>query len=1007
MFTNKMVLVSKILVTAFAVLFAFMITATVILMENKSAVSSFLGAETFRLDNTNVDPNANTEYFASDYKNVDDVMKAGRDICAEVETEGAVLIKNDNNALPFTSDERDISLVSVTSVDPVYVGATGSATKGKPSDNLQSYKQVFEAENFNVNETLWNFYTDNKDTYKRGILSLDPSDKNAAKNYVVGDAPWSAVSTAAGDSFSVYGDAAIVVIGRSGGEGSDFASGSEHTLAQVDGQSGIDYLTLTDTEKTLFEGLAQLKTVGTVKKIVVLINSASAFETEFLNNVDYKIDACMWIGATGDNGLISVPRLLTGKQVPSGRLSDTFYNDNADNPVTANFGNYVYAGADTYLSGNPSAKHFDKYVVYQEGIYVGYRYVETRYEDYVTNRGNAGSFDYSDVVGYTFGYGLSYADFGYSEFKVEQKGNKYVASVKVTNNSDDVTAKEVVQIYLQKPYTEGGTEKSAVELVGFDKTDLLAPKASEKVEIEIDGKYISSYDADDAKTYVVDKGDYYFTAAKDAHDAVNNILAAKNYTPSSTNGRMDGEGNRQLVGKFTKGYDRETYAYSETGAKITNLFDHADINKYEGRGNNSVTWLSRSNWTGTYPDIGGVKLTMTEAMYNDMTAQLEIKGDDKSYPTYGKDSGLQLIDLKTDSEGNDIPFDSALWDTFLDQLTWKQTELLVTNGLRRTTDGLESIGKPATVDMNGPIGLTQAYGVGPRGLAAKLGQDPNKNKYPTAFPCLGILASSFNLELAEKMGSVIGEDALWAGFSGLYGPCSNIHRSPYMGRTAEYYCEDALLSGLMLASQSAGLQKKGCYVYNKHLVLNEQETNRLGVGTWVHEQALRENYLRTFEIPVKTMDAKNIMTSFNRLGVQWTGGDYNLVTRWLRNEVGLTGFIVSDMFSAINDKYSNVEYMLMAGGNLPDGNLKEGQRLEGYESGYGELAQYMRESAHYILYTVLHSNAMNGYAIGTVVIPVTPGWIIAVTVVDIILGVLTVAASVLCVLIFFKRRRCS
>jgi beta-glucosidase len=812
----------KILVACFGTLFGITYTVGTIAFENKPVINGVLNQPDYKYE-AGTSTGADTDYFKSAYTSLTDVMNHGRDVCEAAEEEGAVLLKNANKALPLKSDSRKVSLVGITSVDPVYGGTGSGAVK---STDAETMKDAMTNAGFSINTNLWDWYTANKDAYKRGTANIGTgffTEKIMKPN----DAPWDVVNTNVGSSFATFGDAAIVVLGRVGGEGNDMPAGTTATPSKTEANAEGDYLNLTDVEKGLFVGLKGLKDAGTIKKIVVLLNSANAMETAFIDNAAYGIDAAMWIGTTGHTGLSGIAKLLAGDNNanPSGGLSDTYYADNKYNPVLANFGDYTYADSASYADTNNSS--YDKYVVYQEGIYLGYKYTETRYEDAVTKRAKTGTFNYKDAVSYPFGYGLSYTDFSFSDFKVTKTGDDYKVSVKVTNTGSDYSGKKPVQIYIQKPYTSydeaNGIEKAAVELLGYAKTGVLAPNASETVDVTVTGRDFASYDANKAKTYIVDAGDYYLTAASDSHEAINNILAAKGFSKADG---MTADGQAALTYKTTLAFSDTKYSYSaETNAKIKNLFDEADLNKNTLVGDdNKVTYLSRSNWEGTFPTAAPA-LKMTKEMSDEMLNMKNITGDETAYPTYGASNGLQLIDLMKDAEGKDIPYDSPIWETLLDELTWDDTLKVITNGLRQTA-AIDTIGKIGTRDHNGPTGCTQPYGEGVNGLAYKTGADPSKTKYPTCYPCNGIIASTFSGEVSAKVGDAIGEDALWAGYSGLYGPCSNIHRSPYEGRCFEYYSEDAVLSGSILAVETKGIQSHGCYVYNKHFALNDQETNR-------------------------------------------------------------------------------------------------------------------------------------------------------------------------------------
>ena len=999
----------KILITSLGTISAISLTGTKIALENDGSINSFLGVqETVYTPNENADEQ-DTEYYKSKFNNLQDVIDNGRNLNRLVQQEGSVLLKNDNNALPLKEGNRKVSLVGVSSVDPAFSG-TGSGSVD--TSDAPSFKKAMENAGFEVNDTLWNFYSDNLDTYKRPNPSSVGGPVNVYNfqsfNYGTGDASWNDVNSNCGSSFSEYGDAAIYTITRIGGESHDIPSGLDSARKHDYNKTSInedgDYLDLSDTEVDVLKGLKDLKDQKKIKNTVLIINSPNPMETDFLLDPELGIDACLWIGTPGTNGLQGVANLLAGEDgdeaiSPSGSLPDTYYTDNQKyNPVMSNFGYFAYENNETYFPRNQYGDRYYNYihyVCYQEGIYLGYKYTETRYEDSILNQGNVGEFNYDDVVSFPFGYGLSYTTFEFLSMKTSKTDTGYQVKVRV-KNTGSTYGKKAVQVYIQKPYTtydtENFIEKSSVELAGFGKTKNLAPNEEEEVIIDISDDLFKSYDAYGAKTYIQDAGDYYITAAGDSHEAINNILAYKGKTTADG---MTENGDKNFVYHETREFNSTKYATSKaTNQKVTNLFEHADMNFYDGKIYNWVDYLSRSDWEGTYPDINGVEFTMTKEMADQMKTYVEpVKEDSESYPTYGASQVLTLADFIKDENGNPISYDNPLWDKLLDQMTYEETSYLLSNGLRHTK-GVPSVAKPETLDHNGPIGLTQAYGSGPNGLAAKK-DDPLKNKKPTSYSCAGIQAATMNADLIEDMGEAMGEDALWAGYSGLYGPCSNIHRSPYEGRAFEYFSEDAVLSGLILASETKGIQSKGCYVYNKHFALNEQETNRPGVGTWANEQTIRENYLRAFELPITESNAYCVMSAYNRIGLIPSYCDYNLQTAWLRGETGMEGFNVSDYYTNAL-KYTTLSQIIMAGVDLPDADLNGNNSLDRFNDGkHGGLANQMRESAKRILYTVSRSNAMNGTSSGGTISFITPAWKYVLYSMDGVLVGLTVASIAL------------
>ncbi len=1000
---NKIVkLVSKITTVAMTVLFGLSTMATVIAMENRTEVNMFFGQQDYDIIPCANAANEGTDYFKSKYKSVREVKDAALDMAEELVAEGAVLLKNDNGALPLAKDSK-VSLFSISSVDPAY-GGKGSAQAGSTSE-AANMKQGLEQAELQVNPTLWNFYNTNKMTYGRDTKNMDQTQQTLK------DAPWDDL-VADGDvnaSITSYGDAAILTITRVGGEGSDsLPSGYKDAL---DG----NYLKLGVNEDSVLKGLKELKDQGKIKTILVVLNCSYAFETEFLYDSAYGVDAAVWVGTVGQTGFNALGDILTGKVNPSGKLSDTYWYRHSANPVMKNFGSYQYTNASDYYSvipknsQGPNPKYYS-YVVYQEGIYLGYRYAETRYEDVVMGTPNAGEFDYSKTISHPFGFGLSYSEFTFTDYTVTKADGKYTVSVKVTNVGG-VAGKEVVQIYVQKPYTEydktNGIEKAAVELVGYAKTKLLNAGESETLTIEIDERDFTSYDANGTKTYILDEGDYYLTAAKNAHDAVNNVLAAKGYTPA--NG-MDAAGDDSLTYHTTLAFDSTTYAKSEgTGETVTNLFDAADINKYESKGNNAVTYLSRKDWTGTMPSSNAT-LQLNDAMIAEILAQdsLEsIEKDNVEYPKYGNPTDspkYQLIEMRVDENGEKIPYTDTKWDEFMDELSWDEIAAIVSDGYHHTI-GNPRITKPETYDYNGPCGLTaSSYGNDKSGLAAKT-NDPNGDERPVYYPGVGVITSTYNQELVSRFGEILGEEALWAGYNGFYGIGVNMHRSAYEGRTYEYYSEDSFLAGRTAALETAGLQKYGCSAYIKHFALNDQESQRHGISVWLNEQTLREIYLKGFEMAVVEGGADNAMAAFNRVGVTFAAGYDALLNQFLRGEAGMTGFVVSDMWQQTYSD-ANLPIFILEGLDIPDGTIKNVPALfDQFKTGYGELAWAMRESAKRILYNTVHSNAMNGYCTHTRIVSVMPQWQALAITLDVVLGVLTLASATLATLCFITWRK--
>lgn len=959
---------------------AIVFTGNVIAGECAGQINSALGTATSKVVSTLAEGETEgyARYFESKYNSIAELKAAGEAKVREVEGEGIVLLKNDNNVLPL-KEGSDVALVGVTILDPVY-GGTGSGAVD--ANGAANYYDVMTQAGYNVvDKALLDYYVE----------------KEAKRNaHEIGEVKWSKVKKNNGDTIG-NGEDVIFVVGRVGGEGNDVTVTIDDTLDD-------DYLKLNENELSVLEGLKELKDDGKIRSITMIINSANPMSVGFLNDEAYGVDAALWVGSVGQTGIYAVGDVISGKTNPSGSLPDTWWVDNQLNPVQNNFGSYTYADANSFDLGT-NANKFNQYVVYQEGIYLGYKYTETRYEDVVMGTPNAGDFNYNSIVGYPFGYGLSYTSFSFSDMQVEKTGEgqqtSYDVSVKVTNTGA-VAGKKTVQVYAQKPYTEydkqNGIEKAAVELAGYGKTAILQPGESEVVKVNVPEYFLTSYDATGTGVYILDEGHYYLTVADDSHAAANNILAAKGMT---TENGMTAAGDASLTYGMDYTFDAETYATSYgTGSEVKSLFADADVNRYAGSGDNSVIYYSRSNWAGTVTS-GPVQLTMTAQIAADAKLDDSDLPDATGveFPTMGVSANLQLVNMM------DYDYDDPQWDIFMDQLTYEQMAKLCANGLRMTIN-IDAIGKPLTVDHNGPSGVTQKYSVGENGYAVQT-NDPQKDIKGTCYPCNGIIAATFNDELIREVGELIGEDAMWAGYAGLYGTGLNIHRSPYAGRVFEYYSEDGTLTGLVDTAETLGIQSKGVYVYNKHFVLNDQENNRAGIATWINEQALRENYLRAFELPIVNADAKCVMTAFNRLGAQWAGAYTELLTDWLRGEAGMEGFAVTDMY---DDTYMVKANEVVAGNDIPDNYV--GDDISQFAA-YGPngatpnaaVAQALRTSSKRVLYTVLHSRGMDGISSNTQIVSVTPWWQMTLNVAQWTLTGLTALALLLLLLDMAPRKK--
>ncbi len=863
------------------------------------------------------------QYFTPDFASGEEKSAAGYDVAKQVEAEGATLLYNAGEALPLAKGAK-ITLMSNNSVDIVY-GGTGSGNVDASKAN--SLKNAMEMAGLQVNPAMWDFYNSKEaEAYKRG-----GSTGVGAAASSVSEIPWDVYPENALSSIASYGDAAVVTISRIGGEGADC------------GFEGYNYLALDENEKTMLSKLKAMKEEGSIAKIIMLVNTSNPLQMDFMKKNDYSIDAILWIGGVGVAGLDAVGEILSGDVNPSGSLVDTYCFDNYSSPAMANNHPVVYAGD---VSRIPDSA--DTYEIYAEGIYVGYKYYETRYEDVVMGTGNAGSFAYDDVVAYPFGYGLSYSTFDYSDYSVNYNASSdvYEVSVKVTNTGK-YAGKETVQIYVQSPYTsydvQNKIEKASVSLVGFGKTEILNPGESETLRILVDKADMASYDFYGAGTYIMDEGTYYLTAATDAHNAVNNILAAKGFAVN---------GDETLCYAIDQKFDASTYAVSKAGVKVENQLADSDINTYYDKGNNGVTYLSRNDWTGTWPTELAT-ITLTEGMIKDLQLTRYNASDypEATMPTMGAKNGLSLYDMI----GKD--YDDPQWEPLLDQLTFDEMVSFIGDSFHWTMP-IESVNAPGTRDENGPQGLTATL------FGAGLGAET------TAFTSEDVMAATFNLALMEKVGAIMGNDCLMAGVTFLYGPGNNIHRTPYGGRNFEYYSEDGFLSGKISAAEVGQIENRGVHVVMKHFALNDSEQDRIGLGVWLTEQAAREIYLKAFQDVFEEGNAGGTMVAYTRWGCVWSGGYRPLMQNIMRDEWGNDGLTITDN---VLTQYVNGPDALMAGGVTTfDAMLwYVNKALPKYKKD-PVMVNAMREACHHNLYAIANSQAMNGIGAGTTIDRITP-----------------------------------
>lgn len=968
---------SKKLWTALSVVLASLLALFIVITDVAIRYSPLINA-TLGIDPTETidegDGTENTNYFPAEYTTEQSVRNYASDVSERVEAEGLTLLKNDNNALPLGSGAK-VSLFLTGSVQ-LNCSAQGLRNANDYA-NYPTLRQALEDVNVSVNPTLWDFYTDKVASGYGGERRLNEQ-TNLQTGYIR-EVPWTEMTSAVTDSFSDYSDAAIVVITRDATEGSDAVTHGS------DGENG-NYLALSPEEKQTLEQLTLLKQRGVFDSIVVLLNYAVTVQLDFLMEQNIDVDAVMWIGNVGMSGINAVADALVGNVNPSGRLTDTFVYDNFSSPAMASWmlsENKAFANSwnDSRLSGNAETTQ-QYYGVYVEGIYVGYRYYETRYADLVEGARNVGIYDYNSTVAFPFGYGLSYTQFEYSNFTVTAEGDDgYNVSVLVTNTGE-VAGKNTVQIYLQKPYTDYarqyGIEVAAVELVGFDKTTELEPGASEEVTIYVSKEDFTSYDVYGAGTYILDEGDYYLATGNGSHEAVNNILAAKGYD-SDDGMTTDGDEDLAVKALTVVNRDTETYSVSSiTGNPIGNKLEDGDINRYSGAGENLVTYVSRSNWEGTWPTKAAM-LTLTDEMVEDLqNLTIEDVEESGTLPLYGQTNGLTLAMMR----GKD--YDDEDWDKLLDQMSFDEINTLLTTCISQTP-AVQSISKPRTQEMDGPTYCKEGI-TGSR------------------FPCEAIWAATYNTELIAEVGAALANDARLAGYSGMWIPGINIHRVPYGGRNHEYFSEDPYLTGVAAQAEITALQSYGVIAQPKHYAFNEQEMNRGGIGIWLNEQSAREIYLEPWKYAVapELGNSHALMTAFNRFGCKWVSADANLMGI-LRDEFGFEGYVITDMADAIGTQYMTALDGILAG---TDCWLSSGSHSFAQYRNSPTVTNAMREAAKRILYNVCnYSAAMNGYSTTTRTIIIMPWWQIALISVITVFAVVTAGCVAMLVVSEIKERK--
>lgn len=895
-------------------------------------------------------------------------IEAAYDFCEREEEEGSVLLYNKNNALPLSASERNVTAFGRGSIDPVFRSTAGGSSTNKAYQ--QTPVDALKGAGFNVNQTVLDAYAAAPAPEARSVSSVGEYDPALFTGSVK-------------SSFASYGDVAFVTLSRFATEGQDLA---------MSNNKGKRMLELDDNEKAIFQ---TIKDSGSFKKVVVLLNSVFAIELNWLE--EYNVDAVLWVGNPGFYGMPGAIRVVTGEVNPSGHTQATFAANSLSAPSAENFGlhSYDYGGRTPRAAGN-------SFVSYNEGIYVGYKYYETRYEDTVLGQGNASSsvgakasasgWSYADEVCFPFGFGLSYTTYEYTldDLNYNAGDDEFTAKITV-KNTGAMDGKASVQLYLQSPYTDydrqNKVEKSAIQLLAYEKVEVKAG-GSETVTLKVPGYLIAAYDSYGAKGYILDAGDYYFAVGNGAHEALNNVLALKG--GSAVSGKLvdhDGNpvtGNTAAAAKWTApntSVDTQKYRQSpyDSSVTITNTFDDADVN-YWVNDNEKITYLTRSAWDATYPTTLNT-ITMNDKLYDGMNMQFYVQdpnGKKVSDFTLGVtlDEKINFLDMKG------VELDDPKWDSFLSQLTLN--ELLINMGDSKGIKTVKAVNKPGCTIVDGPEGMNGQFKFGDR-------------RNCTGWATLSIVGASWDHDLQFRFGQMYGEDGLYASIPIAYAPGADTLRSPYSGRTSEYFSEDGMLSFYAARNVSSGMRTKGMIGTIKHFFLNEQEAGRQGISTFANEQSIREIYMRAFEGTLAAGDALGVMTAYNRIGVMYAAASKG-IEHILRDEWNYGGYIIDDALGA--SEYSSAPEMLMAGNNIFCLDTARAAEIEERinSTNDGDLLQKVIDSNRYMYYIMLKSSMGGASAEDLVVSDAMPWWQVLLITVDVVFCVLAAAAVVMYVL---------
>ena len=809
-------------------------------------------------------------------------------LAADIQREAVTMLKNDDSNLPLSS--KKVNVFGWGSTNPVY-GGTGSGSMNDQYPTTSLLDGLKEA-GITTNASLSKLYTDYRsDRPEVGMWEQD---------WTLPEVPADQYSDSLISKAKSFSDEAVVVLTRVGGEGADLptnmkADGITYTnnsKKYEDFKDGESFLQLSQTERDMLDLVTK-----NFSKVTLVYNGANTFQFDFLN--DYpQIKSVLWCPPAGQTGFSALGEVLSGKTNPSGKTSDTFVRDLSATPTANNFGSFYYDNMSEYNTENRGDVRKPSFVDYVEGIYVGYKFYETAAEE--------GAINYDDTVIYPFGYGLSYTTFDQKmgDVKYDTKSGKITFDVTVTNTGD-TAGKDVVEAYVNPPYTNGGIEKASKNLVAFDKTKELKPGESQTLNIEFDDDSMASYDAKNAKAYVLERGDYDVSIQSDSHTVIDD---------------------QKITVANTITYDSDSNTHNGDQTVATNQFDNAA---------GDVTYLSRADHFANYAEATAApaSLSMSDKLKSEFTniSNYDLKSrnnDSDTMPTTGAKNGVRLAELRG------LDYDDAKWDDLLDELTFDDMDNMIALA-GYGTQAIKSIGKITMTDSDGPAALNNNF-TG----AASIG-----------FPASTSVACTWNRDLASQYGEMIGQMARELNIHGWYAPAMNIHRSAFAGRNFEYFSEDSYLTGVLVSNEIAGAKEKGVYSFMKHFALNDQETNRASMlCTWANEQSIREIYLKPFEMSVKEGGAQAVMSSFNYIGPTWVGGSSNLLQNVLRDEWGFRGFVLTDYFEGAGYMYGDEG---IRNGN--DAMLATTEVTNHITDKSATSVKAMRTAAHNILYTTVNS----------------------------------------------------